>query len=82
MVNYDMMGARTLLQMLLVVGISALAATFLIVGIMIGVQDVGTPLIGSDQWFLFYMIPVIFLTLLTTVFVYRKFAQEKITFNY
>ena len=82
MANFDTIGAKTLLQMMLVVGTSAIAATFLVVGIMIGVQDAGTPLIGSDQWFIFYMIPVIFITLMITVFVYRKLAQEKITFNY
>lgn len=82
MVNFDTMGGKTFLRMMLVVGISAVAAAALIVGIMIGVNDTGTPLIGSDRWFIFYTIPVIFVTLLITVYVYRLLAQEKITFNY
>ena len=82
MANFGTVGGKTFLRMMLVVGISAVAAAALIVGIMIGVNDTGTPLIGSDRWFIFYMIPVIFVTLLITVYTYRLFAQEKITFNY
>ena len=82
MAKFDTIGGKTLLLMMAVAGLSAVVAAGLIVGVMIGVQDAGTPLIGSDRWFIFYMVPVIFLTLMITVFWYRKLAQEKITFNY
>jgi len=82
MTNFDIIGGKTFLRMMFVVGLSAVAAAALIVGVMIGVNDTGTPLIGSDRWFIFYMFPVIFVTLLITIYMYRLLAQEKITFNY
>lgn len=62
--------------------LAAVTSAALVLAIMVGVQDSGTPLIGSDRWFIFYMVPVVFTAAAISVFVFGRFSQEKIKWTY
>jgi hypothetical protein len=73
---------KTLGYMLMTAILAAGVSAALIVGAMIGVQDTGTLLIGSDRWFVFYMIPVVVFSAFISVVLFGKFAQEKISWTF
>lgn len=73
---------RVLALMFFIAIVSAVISAAIIVGVMVGVQDTGTPLIGSDRWFLFYMVPVILFSAIITVMMFTYLAQEKIKWVY
>jgi ABC-type Co2+ transport system permease subunit len=75
-------GGRALLLMLLISFASALVAAFVILAAMNNFQQPNAPLVSSDRWFLFYMIPVIFFSAIITVMVFTYLAQEKIKWVY